>query len=121
MIDQAKAFGTLIDSARKWARSRARLRRLADSKRATPAAIKKAQRENAAAAKKLEGAVRRFDDATKGQIPRGKKKLPINWGEVAGAVAKIAGGVEQAVKSPGTSSFGPGQVEVIEVDGVPVK
>lgn len=123
MEAQTKAFGALISAARSWAKTRARLRRLADSRKATEGDIKKAHAANQRSAKKLELAVKRFDDATRGMIPRSRTKK-VNWAEVAGAVAKIAGGVEQAVKgnhvlppSAGTVGF----TEVIEVDGVPVK
>ena len=55
MDNVSKAFGALIAAARNWAASRARLRRLADSKRATPSAIKKAQRQNVAADGRADG------------------------------------------------------------------
>lgn len=110
-MDQAKAFGALIASARAWVTARAKLRQALDSKRAKPQDIEKAREAVGKTANSLEKAVRAFDQSVK--MPY-KGRSRISLGDLAGAVAKIAGGVEQAVKVK-KSAFS--RVEVIDTDG----
>jgi len=110
-VDQAKAFGMLIASARAWVVARTRLRRAMDSKKARPEDVEAARKVVGKASADLEAAVRRFDQSVK-TPHNGRSNL--NLGDIAGAVAKVAGGIEQAVRA---RKGGPVRVEVIDTDG----
>ena len=112
-MDQAKAFGSLISSAREWAKARSKYRRAVDSRRSTPRSVEDARQVCIKLAADLETCIRVFDEVVK--MPYARKKRNINWAELAGAVAKIAGGVEQAVKGRT-----PLRAEVIDTKGEPV-
>lgn len=85
----------MIAAARSWVGARVRLRNALDSKRAKPSDVEKAREEVGKRAHDLEKAVRAFDRAAKTPY---KEQKRISLGDIAGAVAKLAGGVEQAVK-----------------------
>jgi len=110
-MDQAKAFGALIAAARTWVGARTKLRHVLDSKRARPEDVEKARTVVGKAANNLESAVRKFDQSVKTPY-NGRSRF--NLGDLAGAIAKVAGGVEQAVRS--RKGVAP-RVEVIDTDG----
>lgn len=110
-MDQGKAFGMLIAANRTWVAARTRLRRVMDSKKARPEDVEAARKALGKASTDLETAVRRFDHSVKTPHSGGKS---LNLGDLAGAVAKMAGGIEQAVRA---RKGAPPRVEVIDTDG----
>lgn len=101
----------LISSARTWVNARTKLRRAMDSKRAKPEDVEKARAAVGKAAGDLETAVRRFDQSVKKPY-NGRSNF--NLGDVAGAIAKVAGGIEQAVRAKKDT---PLRGVVIDTDG----
>lgn len=109
MKDQVELLSTLIVAARNWARARIALRRVLDSKSASDADRKKAQKAVVTTANALERAIVDLSKA----VPPSQLKRPskaLDWGKIAGVVAQVAGGIEKAVQ--GRPNF-----EVIDVEG----
>ena len=107
----------ILKGARRWVQSRVVVRRVLDSKSATPAQVKKAQMDNQQAANELEGLVMRLErylhnTGTKFPIKRGVQN-PFPWRELLGAVAAGARAVETAIEGV---KVPPGVVEAKVVD-----
>jgi hypothetical protein len=95
----------LIQIARRWARSRAKLRKVLDSKSATPKVQERAQKAHVEdthkmerAVLELEGALRSFQgDPVSGRPRRRSKPLP--WKDIMSAVS-MGAGIAQRVLDP---------------------
>lgn len=115
-----------IEAARRWARSRALLRKAMDSKSASAKDVEKAQKKHVEDTHKLEKAVLELEGALRSyqgpSLPAGgsrrKRAKPIPWKEVMGAISAGAGVLEKAM-SPAEGGAWPPQ-DVIEVKATPV-
>lgn len=117
MSDAAASFRKLHAAVKRWAAARAALRRVVDSKRASPADVKNAQRAAMRAADALEKCFREFEKSVYSSALSGAPRKKIDWGRVAGVVANFAGGIEKAVSKD--TSFA--RAEVIDTDGHTVR
>jgi hypothetical protein len=114
MSDPVNLLAEVVNCGYAWVRARNDYRRTCDSKRATEDDQKKAGQLALKAADKLEKALIRLM-AVSGEIPARKKNAPLDWGKLAGAIAKGAGVVEDVLKRKGPF------VEVIDTEGREVK
>ncbi len=109
----------LVDAARKWGRSRYRLRQIVDSKSAKPAAAEKAKETHVKDTHALESAVNDlevvFRDYSR-QTPKGQKKQ-FPWREVLTGVAGLAGALDKAL--PANQRMGPPVVIDAHGESVP--
>lgn len=103
----------ILKGARRWVASRVAMRRVMDSKSATPKQLETAQKNNQKAAEDLEGLVMRLErflhnSGQKFPIKKGPDKGPFPWREMFGMVAAGAKAVE--------SALGEGVRPIIDVD-----
>lgn len=103
----------ILKSARRWVASRVAMRRVMDSKSATPKQLEQAQAANKKAAEDLEVLVMRLErflhnSGQKFPIKKGSDKGPFPWREMFGMVAAGAKAVE--------SALGEGARPIIDVD-----
>lgn len=112
---QTEVLGKLITAARLWERSHAQLARVRDSKKATAADVKSAERAVVKTSKELRKAVREFDRIIPLPV---KQRKAIDWGGLLGAVSVIARGVENAVGAPTVQVV---DAEIIDTDGQTVR
>lgn len=107
----------ILKGARRWVQSRVVVRRVSDSKSATPQQLKKAQEDNQKAANELEGLVMRLErylhnSGTQFPMKRGSQNS-FPWRDLLGAVAAGARAVESAIEGVKAS---PGVVDARVVD-----
>lgn len=112
MSDQGELLAEIINLGFDWVRARNNFRRAVDSRSATEADRKKAGRLALETGNKLEKAFLDLMKASNGApARRTRRPIPVDWGKVAGAIAKGAGAIESAL-----SSNRP-VVEVIDTEG----
>ena len=111
----------LLKGVRRWAYARVTLRRLLDSKKATPEQVEKAQSDYRKLSDALEAAVVVFERALKatgGKIVPKKQSTPLPWGSILGAISEGAKALETAlghVPATKTSSDNFVRAEVIDM------
>lgn len=102
----------VVEAARRWARSRAKYRQLMDSKSATAKAQQSAQKKHVEDTHKLEKAVLELEATLRtyqgAPLPKGRRKKPIPWKQVLGAISTGAGVLEKAME--GGPQFPPDNV-----------
>jgi len=109
----------VVNAARRWAHTRARCRRLLDSKKASPHDVATANKVYLKASDELEMAVRRLSAAMVREganVPMNKRtRAPFPWKPLITAVGGITKALEEAVRA----GEQPLEAEVIDVTSPP--
>jgi hypothetical protein len=102
----------ILKAARRWVQHRVVLRRILDSKRATPQQLEKAKKDHHLASDELEALVMKLEKHlhSTGKIVSTKRGSPFPWREFAGMVAAGAKAVENALETNNIPSVIKGQV-----------
>ncbi len=103
----------VVAVARRWAQARAKLRRLLDSKSATPDAVEAAKKGYTKRSDELEVVVSRVEAMAKAGVLKKRASKPIDWRSVLGAVNAVgaigAAALESAV-APDKSALGEDEI-----------
>jgi hypothetical protein len=92
-----------LNAARRWSKARKQLRRMLDSKKATPQKLEAAKRAYEKGCKELESGVDRLDrllHVSGAVVPMKKASKPFPWEKLFGLVSEGAKALESAVEDP---------------------
>ena len=101
----------VVATARHWAKARAKLRRLLDSKRAKTETVDAAKKAYTKASDDLEVVVARVETLAKAGSLKKKARRPLDWHKVFGAAGAVAAAaIDNAVNAPVRPAGSTGEI-----------